>query len=339
MEMCVIPGDGVGVEVIPAAVRVLQQAVSGVQVHYADAGWDYFQKTGNPLPDETVALAQQCKAVLYGAAASPSYPVDHYYIPGVRLRRVLKTYANLRPTRYMPVPTSRPGVDLIVVRENTEDVYVGQEYTQDSGRVGISEKVVTREATERIAHKAFQLARRTNRQKITIVHKASVMTQTDGLFRKVALEVAQEYPDIVTDELLVDTAAYWMVKNPARFDMILTSNLYGDILSDMAAAWGGGLGMAPSLSIGDGVAIAEPVHGCAPDIAGQGIANPTASILSVAMLLRHHWDREQEARQIEEAVHAVLSEGEHTIDIYSEGAISTVDFTDKICAHLSATRT
>ncbi|MCC6615050.1 MAG: isocitrate/isopropylmalate dehydrogenase family protein [Anaerolineae bacterium] len=336
MELCVIPGDGVGIEVIPAAVRVLQQVVPDVQIQYADAGWDYFEKNGTPLPESTITLAEQCKAVLYGAAASPSYPVENYYIPGVRLRRILKTYANLRPTRYMPVPTSRPGVNLIVVRENTEDVYVGHEYTQDSGRVGISEKVVTREATERIAHKAFQLARRTGRKKVTIVHKASVMTQTDGLFRKVALEVAQEYADIATDELLVDTAAYWMVKNPARFDMILTSNLYGDILSDMAAAWGGGLGLAPSLSLGDDVAIAEPVHGCAPDIAGQGIANPTASILSVAMLLRHHWRREDDARNIEEAVYAVLSEGDHTTDIYSEGAISTADFTDKICSHLNS---
>jgi homoisocitrate dehydrogenase len=335
VELCVIPGDGIGREVVPAAVRVLQQVVPEVEAHFVDAGWDCFQKHGTPLPEATLALARRCGAVLYGAAASPSYPVEGYYIPGVRLRRTLETYANLRPTRYMPVPTSRPGVDLIVVRENTEDVYVGQEYTQDGGRVGISEKVITRQATERVAHRAFQLALQSGRSKITIVHKASVMTQSDGLFRRVALEIAQQYPGIHADELLVDTAAYWMVKNPARFDIILTSNLYGDILSDMAAAWGGGLGLAPSLNLGDGVAIAEPVHGCAPDIAGQGVANPTAAILSVAMLLRYHWGREDDAQRIEGAIYHVLSEGDHTVDIYMDGAISTQVFTDHVCDRLN----
>jgi homoisocitrate dehydrogenase len=334
MQLCVIPGDGVGFEVIPAAVKVLEHVVPQVVIHHAEAGWDCFQRHGTPLPDATLALAQQCKAVLYGAAASPHYPVEGYYVPGVRLRRALNTYANLRPTRYMPVPTSRPGVDLIVVRENTEDLYNANEYTQDSGRTGISEKIITREASERVAHKAYQLAQQGKRSRLTIVHKATIMTQTDGLFRKVALEIAQQYPQITTDELLVDTAAYWMVKNPARFDMILTINLYGDILSDMAAAWGGGLGLAPSLNLGDGVAMAEPVHGCAPDIAGQGIANPTASILSVAMLLRHHWHLEEQARRIESAVYHVLSEGDHTSDIYSEGALSTNEFTQRVIAHL-----
>jgi len=334
VQLCVIPGDGVGPEVIPAAVKVLQQVVPQVVIHHAEAGWECFQRQGTPLPDATLGLAQQCKAVLYGAAASPHYPVEGYYVPGIRLRRALKAYANLRPTRYMPVPTSRPGVDLIVVRENTEDLYNANEYTQDSGRTGISEKIITREASERVAHKAYQLAQQGKRARMTIVHKATIMTQTDGLFRKVALEIAQQYPQIATDELLVDTAAYWMVKNPARFDMILTINLYGDILSDMAAAWGGGLGLAPSLNLGDGVAMAEPVHGCAPDIAGQGIANPTASILSVAMLLRHHWQMEEQAQRIESAVYHVLSEGDHTSDIYSEGAISTIEFTNRVIAHL-----
>jgi homoisocitrate dehydrogenase len=335
MELCVIPGDGVGPEVVPAAVRVLRLLVPDVLVHEAEAGWDCFNRHGTPLPDETLALAQRCGAVLYGAAASPHYPVEGYYVPGVRLRRLLNTYANVRPTRYMPVPTSRMGVDLIVVRENTEDVYGGHEYTQDSGRVGIGEKVITQEATERVAHRAFKLARAANRSKVTIVHKASVMPQTDGLFRRVALEVAQQYPEITTDELLVDTAAYWMVKKPDRFDIILTSNLYGDILSDMAAAWGGGLGMAPSLNLGDGVAMAEPVHGCAPDIAGQGIANPTATILSVALLLRYHFGMEQAAARIEAAVQAVLATGDHTVDIDRDGSISTRVFTDHVCQQLN----
>jgi homoisocitrate dehydrogenase len=334
VELCVIPGDGIGPEVVPAAVQVLQQVVPSVKVYIAEAGWECFQRHGTPLPEETLDLARHCKAVIYGAAASPHFSVEGYYVPGVRLRRALNTYANLRPTRYMPVPTSRPGVDLIVVRENTEDVYGGQEYTQDSGRVGISEKIITREATERVAHKAYQLAQKTGRSKVTIVHKATVMTQTDGLFRRVALEIAAQYPNILTDELLVDTAAYWMVKKPDRFDMILTSNLYGDILSDMAAAWGGGLGLSPSVNLGDEIAIAEPVHGCAPDIAGQGIANPTASILSIALLLRHHWGMEEAARRIETAIYTVLNMGDHTIDIGFEGSISTNEFTRRVIENL-----
>jgi homoisocitrate dehydrogenase len=267
--------------------------------------------------------------------SSPSYPIDNYYSPVVRLRRELKAYANLRPTRSLPVPTARGGINLIIVRENTEDLYAGFESTQDEGQTGIAKKVITRVATERVARLAFDLAVRTARERVTIVHKANVLPQSDGLFRRVCLEVAANYPDITTDELLVDTAAYWMVKDPTRYDVILTPNLYGDILSDMAAAWGGGLGLAPSLNIGDNIAIAEPVHGSAPDIAGRGIANPTAAILSVAMLLRHHWHNPEAAQSVEEAIFLVLNQGDHTIDINSEDAISTEEFTQHVCQNLS----
>ncbi len=335
MDLCVIEGDGIGHEVIPAAVNVLKIVAPDVNVRQAEAGWDCFNQTGSSLPDETLRLALECHAVLFGAAASPSYPVEGYYVPVVRLRRELKTFASLRPTRYLPVPTAREGVDLLVVRETTEDLYIGHEHTEDEGRTGISEKVITQGATENVARKTYELAVRGGRSKVTVVHKASVMMQSDGLFRRVALEVGTHYPEIVTEELLVDTAAYWMVKNPARFDVILTPNLYGDILSDMAAAWGGGLGLAPSLSIGNDVALAEPVHGCAPDIAGKGIANPTAAILSVALLLRHHWQRHEAALRVEDAVRATLKTGAHTADIYADDAISTWAFTDKVCQNLA----
>ncbi len=334
MELCVIKGDGIGHEVIPAAVQILQQVVPAIKIHYAPAGWDYFQEHGTPLPDETLTVAMQCAAVLFGAVSSPSYPVEDYYSPVVRLRRELQAYANLRPTRYLPVPTAREGVDLMIVRENTEDLYVGNEFTTDEGSRGVAQKVITRVATERVARLAYDLAARAEREKVTIVHKANVLPQSDGLFRKVALEVAQDYLDITTDELLVDTAAYWMVKDPTRFDVVLTPNLYGDILSDMAAAWGGGIGLAPSLSVGDQIAIAEPVHGSAPDIAGKGIANPTATILSVAMLLRHHWHLPEEAQRVEDAVRATLQQGEHTVDVYREDALSTQAFTDRVCSYL-----
>ena len=334
MELCVIEGDGIGHEVVPAAIQVLRKVAPDTEVRVGLAGWDYYQEHGTPLPDETIELAAHCGAVLFGAVSSPSYPMENYYSPVVRLRRELRAYANLRPTRYLPVPTAREGVNLVIVRENTEDLYIGHETTTDEGRTGVAQKVITRVATERVARIAFDLAVRTGREKVTIVHKANVLPQSDGLFRRVALEIAREFPEIITDELLVDTAAYWMVKDPTRFDVVLTPNLYGDILSDMAAAWGGGLGLAPSLSVGDEIAIAEPVHGSAPDIAGRGIANPTAAILSVAMLLRHHWRLPDKARLVQEAVYAVLKEGKHTADIYAEGALSTQEFTDSVCAYI-----
>jgi homoisocitrate dehydrogenase len=335
LALCVIEGDGIGREVIPSAIEVLSQVAPDAVIYPMPAGWEYFEKHGTPLPEETIQKARECKAVLFGAVSSPSYPVEGYFSPIVRLRRMLQAYANLRPAQYLPVPTAREGVDMLVVRENTEDLYIGKESTEDEGRTGIAQKVITREATERVARLTYELAVKVGRKKVTIVHKANVLSQSDGLFRRVALEIATQYPQITTDELFVDTAAYWMVKEPTRFDVILTPNLYGDILSDMAAAWGGGLGLAPSLSLGDGIALAEPVHGSAPDIAGKGIANPTATMLSVAMLLRHFWNRYEAADRIEKAVRMTLAEGDHTVDVYAEGAISTADFTTRVCAHLS----
>jgi len=334
VKLCVIEGDGIGREVVPAAIRVLRQVIPQLEIVTAEAGWDTFQATGNALPDETVTTALNAKAVLFGACSSPSYPVPGYSSPIVKLRRSMETYANLRPTRYLPVPTARPGVDLVVVRENTEDLYVGDEQTDDAGDTGIATKRITRGATERIAHTAFRLAISEGRRRVTIVHKGNVLPQTDGLFRRVAYEVAKEYPDIETDELLVDTAAYWMVKEPTRFDVVLTPNLYGDILSDMAAAWGGGLGLAPALNLGEEVAVAEPVHGSAPDIAGKGIANPTAVILSAAMLLRHYWRLPEPADKIDAAVTDTLSKGDYTADILGTNGVSTTEFADMICERL-----
>ncbi len=334
LQLCVIEGDGIGREVIPAAVDVLLKVAPDVQIRTADAGFECFQNKGTSLPEETLQAARDCTAVLFGATSSPAYPVDGYFSPIVRLRRTLVAYANLRPAQHLPVATSREGVDMLVVRENTEDLYIGHEHLENEGKTGIAEKVITREATERVAKLAYELAVQVGRKKVTVVHKANVLPKSDGLFRRVALEVAANYPQIVTDELYVDTAAYWMVKDPTRFDVILTPNLYGDILSDMAAAWGGGLGLAPSLSLGDHIALAEPVHGSAPDIAGKGIANPTAAIMSVAMLLRHYWNRKAEADRVDQAVRVTLAEGDHTVDIYKQGAISTKDFTARVIANL-----
>ena len=335
MKLCVIKGDGIGREVVPVAVRVLRQVIPELEVVSAEAGWDRFQESGDALPAETVDIAREAQAVLFGACSSPSYPVAGYSSPIVKLRKLMQTYANLRPTRFLPVPTAKEGVDLVVVRENTEDLYIGDERTADAGDTGTATKRITRQASERIAHTAFRLAQGEGRRRVTIVHKGNVLPQTDGLFRRVAYEVSKAYPEIETDELLVDTAAYWMVKEPTRFDVILTPNLYGDILSDMAAAWGGGLGLAPALNMGDDVAIAEPVHGSAPDIAGEGIANPTAVILSAVMLARHHWNLPEIADRIDAAVYAALRLGDYTADILGADGMSTEDFADLICEQLS----
>ena len=334
MKLCVIEGDGIGHEVVPAALRVLRQLMPELEIVRAEAGWDWFEKTGESLPEDTVATAKEAGAVLFGACSSPSYPVAGYSSPIVSLRKRMETYANLRPTRFLPVPTARAGVDLVVVRENTEGLYIGDEHTDDAGNTGTATKRITRAATERISHTAFRLARNEKRRRVTIVHKGNVLPQTDGLFRRVAYEVAKSYSDIEADDLLVDTAAYWMVKEPARFDVVLTPNLYGDILSDMAAAWGGGLGLAPALNIGKRVAIAEPIHGSAPDIAGKGIANPTAVILSTSMLLRHHWNQPAIADRIDAAVTAALSKGDYTADILGVNGMSTDEFAAIICAQL-----
>jgi homoisocitrate dehydrogenase len=335
-ELCVIEGDGIGHEVVPAAVAVLKVVMSDLVIHNVPAGWDYFQKTGRSIDPGSVDLARHCGAVLAGAANSPSYPVEGYHSPIVRLRRELGTHANLRPTTYLPVPTARAGIDLLVVRENTEDVYAGVEARVEGGAV--VEKRITVSASSRIAHTAYMLALQNGRRRVTIVHKGNVLPETDGLFRKVCLEVAQQYGALEVDDLLVDTAAYWMVKEPTRFDVILTLNQYGDILSDMAAAWGGGLGFAPALNLGENVALAEPVHGTAPDIAGKGIANPTAAILSVAMLLRYHWKLPELAQRIESAVNAVLEARLYTADLVGpRSALSTQAYTEQIIQRLGAT--
>lgn len=316
-RLCVIEGDGIGHEVIPAAVQVLQAVVPDLEVIPAEAGWDCFQRHGVSVPEETVQTIRRCGAALFGAVASPAHRVEGYRSAIVTLRQALDLYANVRPVRSWPLPGARPGVDLIIVRENTEGLYVGRERLE--GDTAVAERVITRRASQRVARVAFELARRGGRRRVTVVHKANILPVTDGLFRDTVRAVAADYPEIEVDELLVDTAALWLVRDPTRFDVVVTTNLYGDILSDAAAAWCGGLGMAPSLNWGDGVAVAEPVHGAAPDIAGQGIANPIAAILSGALLLRYVWHRPEAADTMERAVETALAKGLRTPDLAGPG--------------------
>jgi homoisocitrate dehydrogenase len=371
VKVCVIPGDGIGREVIPAAVAVLRATGLPLEWSAAEAGWECFERHGTALPDETLAAARAADAVLFGAVASPSHLVPGYRSPIVALRRALDLYANIRPVASHTLrkelfeghsPSNSP-VDLVVVRENTEGLYAGRERVEAGGDTAIAERVITRQASVRIARAAFGLARRraeasTSAQhnadlasslqplapRVTIVHKANVLRETCGLFRAAALDVAREYPDVACDELLVDTCALQLVTNPERFDVIVTTNLFGDILSDVACAWGGGLGLAASANLGARHALFEPVHGAAPDIAGRGVANPLAAIGCAALLLEHLATKTKDegpqtneefacwAGRIHTAVRRVLAEGPCTPDL--GGSAGTQAITDAVIMHL-----
>jgi homoisocitrate dehydrogenase len=334
-RICVIEGDGIGHEVIPAAVEVLEATGLQFEAVHAVAGWDCFQQQGTALPDETLEAARSSDAILFGAISSPSRRIEGYSSPILGLRQKLGLYGNLRPCRSQPIATSRPNVDLLIVRENSEGLYIRQE--RSDGDRAIAERLITREASERVARLACELATQRRRQ-LTVVHKANVLTLTCGLFRQATLEVAADYPALAVEELLVDTAALRLVTHPEHFDVIVTTNLFGDILSDEAAGLVGGLGLAPSANLGAPArsgrrrTLFEPVHGSAPDIAGQGIANPIAAILAVAMLLDHLHERER-AAALRAAVGRVLEFGPHTPDL--GGSSTTAQVTQAILSHLS----
>jgi len=330
-----IPGDGVGKEVIPAAAEVLSALGLGLSFTEAPAGFEHFQRSGNALPDETLADVEAAGVALFGATSSPSTAVAGYHSPILGLRQAFDLYANLRPVASLPGPFSRPGVDLLVVRENTEGLYAGRE--RRDGDTAIAERVITVKGSERIARVAFEQARRraaaaSRLASVTLVHKANVLKITDGLFRESCLRVAAGYPEIEVREMLVDAMAMRLVRDPEHFDVLVTTNLFGDILSDEASALVGGLGVAPSANVGERAAVFEPVHGSAPDIAGQGIANPVGAILSAALLL-DHLHLAEAARRVRAAVDASLQAGVLTRDL--GGRASTKDATRSIIDHLS----
>jgi homoisocitrate dehydrogenase len=338
-RLCVIEGDGIGREVIPAAVEVLAATGFAFEAIHALAGWDCFCGTGGALPVDTIESARRSDAILFGAVSSPSRKVEGYSSPILGLRQQLDLFANLRPCRSWPIPTSRPGIDLLIVRENSEGLYVRRE--RSDGQTAVAERIITRQGTERIARVACELAVQ-RRQRLTVVHKANVLPETCGLFRQTAIEVAAGYPDLTVEEILVDTMAMRLVTHPEQYDVIVTSNLFGDILSDEAAGLVGGLGLAPSANAGaalpkdarkPALALFEPVHGSAPDIAGQGIANPVAAILATAMLLDHVGQHER-ANQVRQAVEQVLTFGPHTPDL--GGSATTGQITEAIKAQLAS---
>lgn len=325
-SVTLIPGDGIGPEIAEATLRVLDATGVAIDWDRHEAGMDVFHKLGTAMPDEVYHAIVRNRVALKGPITTP-VGVGYSSI-NVQIRKRLHLYAAVRPARNMPgIRTPFPDVDLVVIRENSEDLYSGLEHTVVPGVVE-SLKIITEPACTRIARYAFDYARRYGRRKVTAVHKANIMKLTDGLFLECCQKVAREYRDIDYNELIVDNTCMQLVTRPSQFDVMVMENLYGDIVSDLCAGLVGGLGIAPSVNVGENASVYEAVHGSAPDIAGRGIANPMALVRSAAMMLVDLGEREAGER-IEGACRTVLAEGRHlTGDL--GGTASTTEITDAI---------
>lgn len=301
-QIAVIPGDGIGKEVMEATISVLDELDVDFDYIYGIAGDECNEEHGTPLPQETIDIVRDSDACLFGAAGETAADVI------VKIRQEMKMFANLRPVKSYPNTKSLfENVDFMIVRENTEGLYIAdqEEETEDGA---IAKRVITREAEERIIDYAFQYAKDNNRTKVTAVHKANVLKKTDGLFKEIFYEVSEKYPDIDTEDFYVDATAMYLVTQPQEFQVVVTTNLFGDILSDEGAGLVGGLGLIPSANIGADGALFEPVHGSAPDIAGQQKANPIAMMLSAIMMIRYLGENDA-ADKFDAAILKVLSEG------------------------------
>ena len=329
-RIVLIPGDGIGPEVTAAARRVVD--TTGLDIKWEEqlAGQSALDATGTPLPESTLTAVRSADATLKGPTATPSG--TGFRSVNVELRQKLQLYANYRPAKSLPgVPSRYENVDLIVVRENTEGLYSGLEHEVVPGVVE-SLRVVTEVASERIARFAFETARRQGRRCVTCVHKANILKLSDGLFLRTCRRVAEEFSDIPFDDSIIDAAAMKLVLNPQAFDVMVMENLFGDILSDLTAGLVGGLGLTPSANIGHGVAVFEAVHGTAPDIAGKGVANPTALIQSAVLMLRY-LNEKSAADRIENAVRKVFTRGDvRTGDL--GGRATTAQFVEALLAAL-----
>jgi len=333
--IAVIPGDGIGPEIMHATLRVLDELKAGLQYEFVEAGLAAQEKFGELLPAATLESIAKHRIALKSPLTTPVG--GGFASLNVELRKRFDLYANVRPAKSHPNTKSRfpSGVDLITVRENTEGAYSaeGQELSAD-GDTATSITRTTRRGSERIVRYAFDLARRTGRKKVTIVHKANILKSTSGLFLKVAREVAAQYPDIEANELIVDNCCMQLVMRPEQFDIIVTTNLFGDIISDLCAGLVGGLGLAPGANIGTDAAIFEAVHGSAPDIAGQGKANPCALLLGAAQML-DHLGLQDKAERLRNAIEATLEAGDAlTPDL--GGSASTMDFAKAIAKRAAA---
>lgn len=302
-KITIIPGDGIGREVMEAAEYLLDKINLEFKFSYGEAGYECYQKNGTTLPEKTLKKAKKSNAVLFGAITStPGQPS-----PIINLRKELDTYANLRPIKsYKGVDCLYDDIDMLIVRENTEGLYSQIEY-EENNQI-IAERIITKEASEKISKTAFKLCEELGKNKVTCIHKSNVLKLTDGIFKESFYKIGEKYPDIEKNDYYVDAAAMYMITQPQEYQVIVASNLFGDILSDEGAGLVGGLGLAPSGNIGDEYGLFEPVHGSAPDIAGKNIANPCSMILSVAMMLDYLKEFET-AEKIRTSVETTLEKG------------------------------
>ncbi|AIA73600.1 isocitrate dehydrogenase [Halomonas sp. XH26] len=334
-SIAVIKGDGIGPEIMDATLRVLDALECGLNYEFIDAGLAALEKHGTLIPQESLDAIEKYGIALKGPLTTPIG--KGFSSINVQLRRHFDLYANVRPAISFPGTRSRySDIDMITVRENTEGAYLsdGQEMIDD-GNTGISVIKVTRQGSERIVRYAFELAKNNGRKKVTAVHKANIIKTSSGLFLDVAREVAKEYPEIEFQEMIVDNACMQLVMNPHQFDVVVTTNLFGDILSDLCAGLVGGLGLAPGANIGEKAAIFEAVHGSAPDIAGQKIANPCALLLAAAQML-DHLGMNEKGDAIRHGIRAVLETRRDMVTPDMGGTGTTDTFAQALVEHLTA---
>ncbi len=332
--IAIIKGDGIGPEIMDAALEVLDALGIGLNYDFVEAGLSAYEKSGELLPESTLAAIAKHKVALKSPLTTPVG--EGFSSINVALRRKFDLYANVRPAISFPNTKSRySNIDLITVRENTEGAYIGEgQSLSEDGETALLTQKITRKGSERIVRYAFELARTVGRKKITIVHKANILKTTSGLFLKVAREVALEYPEIECNEMIVDNTCMQLVMRPEQFDVIVTTNLFGDIISDLCAGLVGGLGLAPGANIGKECAIFEAVHGSAPDIAGKGIANPCALLLGAVQMLEHIGQVDA-GKRLKQAIIETMNDKDHlTPDLGGTGTTQT--FAAAIIKHIKA---
>ncbi|MFQ3587243.1 MAG: isocitrate/isopropylmalate dehydrogenase family protein [Fimbriimonadaceae bacterium] len=330
-RIAVIPGDGIGPEITEATIKILEATGFEAEWVYLDAGLGAIDKGKEAMPKETIDAIREIGVALKGPTTTPVG--KGHTSANVALRKALDLFANVRPAKTLPGvrgPFAEHKIDMIIVRENTEGLYAGIEY-QPHPDVAQAVKVITRPGCRRLLQYAFDMAKRQGRSRVTAVHKANIMKLTDGMFLEEFYRAAAGYPELKADDVIVDNCCMQLVTRPEQFDVLVTENLYGDIVSDLAAGLVGGLGLAPGANIGETAAVFEAVHGSAPDIAGKGVANPTALLLSAVMMLRYLGFHEQ-ADRITDSVLKVCSEGQClTIDL--GGRAGTREYAEQVIVH------
>ena len=330
-KITLITGDGIGYEISESLVKIFDAAKVPIEFETENAGSDVYEKTGELIPESLYESVERNKIAIKGPITTPIG--KGFRSINVYLRKKYDLYTNFRPSRNLPgIETRYDNIDLAIFRENTEGIYIGEEkYENEEKTSAIAIKRITRKGSKRIIQSAFEYAKNNGISKVTVVHKANILKFTDGMFLDIAREISKEYENIQLEELIIDNMCMQLVTNPERFKVIVTMNLYGDILSDLVAGLVGGLGVAPGANIGDDIAIFEAVHGSAPDIAGQNKANPLALLLSSIEMLKY-LKLDNFAKNIENAILKTLTDGCKTADL--GGSTTTTEFTDKIIENL-----